>query len=74
MYNTHMIERLEAARRSELSKELHMTQLPKKAGKSSSGFGVHNFRSIAAFLGPVSRNLKSWGRSNPAVSSPSLDT
>ena len=74
MYNTMMIELLAAERRSELSREVHMTRLPKKARKSGSGFGVHNLRSIGDFLGSVGLILKNWGRSNSAVSSTNLDT
>jgi len=74
MYNTQMIERLVEERRSELSKEVHLTRLPKKARKRGSGIRVHHLRRIGGFLGSVGRNLKNRDHSNSAVSSTSLDT
>ena len=74
MYNTQMIERLSAERRSELSKEVHLTRLPKKARKSGSGFGFHHLRSIGGFLESVGRDLTNRDRSSSAVSSTALDT
>jgi hypothetical protein len=74
MYNTQMIERLSAERRSELSKEVHLTRLPKKARKGGSGFGIHHLWRIGGFLGTVGRDLTNRDRSSSAVSTTGLDT
>jgi hypothetical protein len=74
MYNTQMIERMVKERRSELSKEVQLTRLPKKARKGGSGARVQHLRSVGGFLGSVGRNLTNRDRSKAAVASPNLDT
>ena len=74
MYNTQMIEQLAAERRSELANEAHLAQLPKKARKRGSEFGVHKLRGIGGFLSSVGQSLKNGDRSNSAVSSANIDT
>ena len=74
MYNTQMIERMVKERRSELSKEVQLTRLPKKTRKYGSGKGAHYLWRIGGFLGAVGRDLTNRNRAKATAASTNLDT
>ena len=74
MFNTEMIERLAAAQRSDLAREVAMTRLPKKIKLNHSGFVSCNLKCITDFVDSVVLNLKEWGHSNSKGSPTTIDT